>query len=73
MRSPVNEPGPDMNTISVIFLKLLSFSANLSWMKDKSFSARSWPKSWRYSLSLILRIVSGELVSRNIFITVLYH
>lgn len=41
MRSPVKEPGPDMKVISVISLKVLWFSASLSWINCRSFSARS--------------------------------
>ena len=64
MRRPVKEPGPDINVISVISENDLLFSARLSWMNDKSFSARSFVNAYRYSLSFSLRIVSGVLVSR---------
>ena len=45
MRRPVKEPGPDMNSISAMSCQDLSFSASLSLMNCKSFSAKSWPKS----------------------------
>ncbi len=64
MRSPVKEPGPDINVISVISRNDLLFFASLSWTNDKSFSARSFANAYRYSLSSSLRIVSGVLVSR---------
>ena len=41
MRRPVKEPGPDMKVISVRSLKVLPFSASLSFRNSKSFSARS--------------------------------
>jgi len=44
MRSPVKEPGPDIKVISVISWKVLLFSASLSWMNLRSFSARSLAK-----------------------------
>lgn len=68
IRSPVKEPGPDMKVISVRSLKVLSFSANLSGMNFKSFSASSFPSGSRYSLSSNFRIVSGVEVSRYSFI-----
>lgn len=64
IRSPVKEPGPDINVISVISESDLLFSFSLSWMNDNSFSARSFANVYRYSLSSSLRIVSGVLVSR---------
>lgn len=68
MRRPVKEPGPDMKVISVMSENDLLFSLSLSWIKAKSFSARSFAKTYRYSLLSSLRIVSGVLVSKNSFI-----
>lgn len=44
MRRPVKEPGPDMYFIAVMSDQDLWFSASLSWMNSRSFSAVSWPK-----------------------------
>lgn len=44
MRRPVKEPGPDIKVIPVISVKDLLFSASLSRMNCKSFSARSFAK-----------------------------
>ena len=44
MRSPVNEPGPDIKVISVMSLKVLLCSASLSWRNWSNFSARSLAK-----------------------------
>ena len=67
MRSPVKEPGPDMKVISVIFCQVAWFSFSLFLMKPRSFSARLLAKTCLYSLSSILRIVSGVDVSRYNF------
>ena len=69
--SPVKEPGPDMNSISVMSCQVLWFSSSLSLMNCKSFSARSLAKGYLYSLSSSFNIVSGVLVSRYNFITIL--
>lgn len=47
--SPVKEPGPDMNSISVMSCQVLWFSSSLSLMNFKSFSARSLAKGYLYS------------------------
>ena len=44
IRSPVNEPGPDMKVISVMSWKVLLFSVSLSWINCNNFSARSLAK-----------------------------
>lgn len=44
MRSPVKEPGPDIKVISEMSCQVLSFSFSLSFIKLRSFSARSFPK-----------------------------
>lgn len=44
MRRPVKEPGPDIKVISVISVKVLLFSASLSFRNPRSFSARSLAK-----------------------------
>ena len=41
MRSPVNEPGPDMKVISVRSCQDLPFLASLSRRYCRSFSAKS--------------------------------
>lgn len=64
---PVKEPGPDMKVISVISCQVLPFSASLSLMNFRSFSARSLAKGYLYSLSSSFRIVSGVLVSKYSF------
>lgn len=71
MRRPVKEPGPDINSISVMSCQVLSFSSNLSLMNCSSFSAKSLAKGYLYSLSSSFNIVSGVLVSRYNFITIL--
>lgn len=71
MRRPVKEPGPDINSISVMSCQVLSFSSNLSLMNFSSFSAKSLAKGYLYSLSSSLNVVSGVLVSRYNFIKVL--
>ena len=68
MRRPVKEPGPDMNSISVMSCQVLPFSSSLSLMNSSSFSAKSFAKTYRYSLSSSFNIVSGVLVSRYSFI-----
>ena len=68
IRSPVKEPGPDMNSISVMFCQVLLFSANFSWINCKSFSAKSFAKGYLYSWSFSFKIVSGVEVSRYSFI-----
>ena len=45
MRRPVKEPGPDMKVISSRSCQDLPFSFSLSFIKLRSFSARSWPES----------------------------
>ena len=69
---PVKEPGPDMNSISVMSCQVLWFSLSLSLINFKSFSAKSLAKGYLYSLSSSLNIVSGVLVSKYNFIKVLY-
>lgn len=64
MRSPVNEPGPDIKVISVISLKSLLISWSFSCIQERSFSARSLPKSYMNSVSFNLRMVFGLLVSK---------
>lgn len=64
----MNEPGPDIKVISVMSLKVLWFSASLSWMNCNNFSAKSLAKVYLYSLSFNLRIVSGVEVSKYNFI-----
>lgn len=49
MRSPVKEPGPDIKVISVISCQVVRFSASLSLMNSRSFSARSFLKAYLYS------------------------
>lgn len=39
--SPVNEPGPDINVISVMSCQSLLFSCSLSWINCNNFSAMS--------------------------------
>ena len=74
MRSPVKEPGPDINSIAEMSCQVLWFSVSLSLMNWRSFSARSFAKGYLYSLPLSFRVVSGVLVSKNSFILVrLYH
>lgn len=41
MRSPVNEPGPDMKVILVRSCQVLPFADSLSEMYLRSFSAKS--------------------------------
>lgn len=72
IRRPVNEPGPDINVISVRSWKDWWLSASLSWMNLRSFSAKSLAKVYLYSTSSSLRIVSGVEVSRYIFILLYY-
>lgn len=64
MRSPVKEPGPDMNSISVMSCQVWWFAFSLSSMNLRSFSARSLAKVYLYSLLSSFNIVSGVLVSR---------
>ncbi len=64
MRSPVKEPGPDINVIFLMSLQVLSFSFNLSLIKLKSLSAKVLPKVWEYSLSFSLRMVVSVDVSK---------
>ena len=66
--NPVKEPGPDMNSISVMSCQVLLFSANLSLMNCNNFSAKSLAKGYLYSLSSNRKIVSGVLVSKYNFI-----
>lgn len=68
MRSPVKEPGPDIKVISVRSCQSLPFSASLSWMNLRRFSARSRPDSQMYSWSSNFKIVVGAEVSRYNFI-----
>ena len=71
MRRPVKEPGLDMKVISEMSCQSLPFSWSFSWIKERSFSARSWPKSCSYSLSSNFRMVSEVLVSRYNFMETL--
>lgn len=64
MRRPVKEPGPDMNSILVMSCQVLPFSANLSLINSRSFSARALAKGYLYSWPSNLKIVSGVLVSK---------
>lgn len=64
MRRPVKEPGPDMNSTSVMLCQVLPFSANLSLINSRSFSARALAKGYLYSWSSNLKTVSGVLVSK---------
>ena len=73
IRRPVKEPGPDINSIFLISCQVLPFSASLSLMNPNSFSAKLLAKAYLYSLSSSLNIVSGVLVSKYSFISVLYH
>ena len=49
MRRPVKEPGPDINSISVMSCQDLPFSSSLSLMNCRSFSARSFANTYLYS------------------------
>lgn len=68
IRRPVKEPGPDIKVISLMSCQVLPFSASLSRMNCSSFSAKSLAKTYRYSLSSNLRMVSGVEVSSDNFI-----
>lgn len=68
---PVKEPGPDINSISVMSCQVLPFSSSLSLMNSNNFSAKSLAKTYLYSLLSSFSIVSGVLVSRYNIITIL--
>lgn len=68
IRRPVKEPGPDMNSISVMSCQVWWFSPSLSSINLRSFSARSLAKTYLYSWSSNFNIVSGVEVSKNNFI-----
>ena len=67
IRSPVKEPGPDIKVISVMSCQVLWFSSSLFLIYSRSFSARSFAKTYLYSFSFNLRMVSGVDVSRYNF------
>lgn len=67
IRSPVNEPGPDMKVILVISCQFLWFSFSLSLIKPRSFSAKELANVCEYSLSSSLKIVVSVDVSKYKF------